>query len=159
MFSADYTEAVFGYLHRLQNGGKQELWLLWSTKVSTRSHVNPWLQLLAFMIFTAIRKHSAQPYLPRATHFGALKFLSITGGWCWVVYMPSCIFCNRNRGVSKFVNRKELHFTRKANWGSQCGILTDCFGSYCILLVFVNCSDLVPEGNISLLIDLYFPPN
>ena len=39
---------------------------------------------------------------------------------------------------SKFVDRKELHFKRKANCGSQCGILTDCFGSYCILLVFVN---------------------
>ena len=67
----------------------------------------------------------------------------------------------RRRGVSKFVNHKELHFKLKANCGSQCGILTDCFGSYCILLVFVNCSDFVPQGNIniSLLIGLYFPPN
>ena len=71
------------------------------------------------------------------------------------------IFSNRRRGVSKFVDRKELHFKRKANCGSQCGILTDCFDSYCILLVFVNYSDFVPQGNIniSLPIGLYFPPN
>ena len=60
--------------------------------------------------------------------------------------MPSCIFCNRRRGVSKFVDHKELHFQWKANCGSQCGILTDCFGSYCILLVFVNYRSLAKKG-------------
>ena len=57
-------------------------------------------RLLAFTIFTAIRKHNGQPYLPRAMHFGALKFLSITGGWCWVVCMPSHIFSNRRQSLS-----------------------------------------------------------
>ena len=46
--------------------------------------------------------------------------------------MPSCIFSNR-RGVSKFVDRKELHFKQKANCGSQCGILTVLVAIYCIL--------------------------
>ena len=59
--------------------------------------------------------------------------------------MPSRIFSNRRRGVSQFVDCKELHFKRKANCGSQCGILTDYFGSYCILLVFVNYSDFVHQ--------------
>ena len=36
-------------------------------------------QLLAFTIFTAIRKHSGQP---RAMRFGGLKFLPITEGRC-----------------------------------------------------------------------------
>ena len=48
--------------------------------------------------------------------------------------MPSRIFSNKRRGVSKFVDHKELHFKQKAICGGQCGILTYCFGSYCILL-------------------------
>ena len=52
-------------------------------------------RLLAFTIFTAIRKHNGQPYLPRAMHFGALKCLSITGGRCWV-----SIFSNRRQSLS-----------------------------------------------------------
>ena len=52
---------------------------------------------------------------------------------------------------------KELHFKRKANCGRQCGILTDCFGSYCILLVFVNYSDFVPQAQGGKY--QYFPPN
>ena len=118
--------------------------------LSNISHKTPTTeaQLLAFIIFTAVRKHSGQPYLPRAMHFGVLKFLSITGDRCWVAYMPYRIFVNKRRGVSKFVDRKELHFKQKVNCGSQCGVVTDCFGSYCILLVFVNYSDFVPQGNI-----------
>ena len=44
MFSADYTEVVLGRSHHLQNGGVQELGLLWFAKVSARSHVQPQLQ-------------------------------------------------------------------------------------------------------------------
>ena len=43
-------------------------------------------QLLTFTIFTVIRKHSGQPYLPRAMHFSDLKFLLIIAGQCWVAY-------------------------------------------------------------------------
>ena len=43
----------------------------------------------------------------------------------------------QKKGCFEFVDNKELHFKR---WPVACGILTDCFGSYCILLVFVNYS-------------------
>ena len=85
----------------------------------------------------------------------ALKFFLITGGRCWVAYMPSHIFSNRRRGVSKFVDCKELHFKLKANCGSQCGILTDCFGSYCIYcLCLWIVVILYTSGKYQ-----YFPPN
>ena len=109
-------------------------------------------QLQAFTIFIAIRKNIGHPYLPRAMCLNGLKFLPITKGQCWVMYVLSRIFCNRRRGVSKFVNCKELHFKRKANCGSQCKILTDCIGSYCKLLVLVSYSDFISQaqgGNIN----------
>ena len=141
MFSADYTEAVLGIrtVCRLE---VSKNWGCFEVRKSLQDLMcsSDYRGSITFTIFTAIRKHSGQPYLPRAMHFGALKVLSITGGWCWVAYLPSCIFFRRRRGVSKFVNCKELHFKLKTNCGSQCGILTDCFGSYCILLVSVNIS-------------------
>ena len=44
----------------------------------------------------------------------------------FVAYMLSCIFSNRSRGVSKFVDCKELHFKRKANCGSHMNVLANC---------------------------------
>ena len=71
MFSADYTEAVLGRSHSSQNGGVQELGLIWFTKVSGICHIK----------LSDCRGTTTDLHCDQKTHWTALSSLSYVFQW------------------------------------------------------------------------------